>query len=73
MLLSPASRLQRHVGVLLPRVLLLFGRQELQVLTDPLPGCPWLDDVVHVTSDGRREGVAEFLDVLPLLLFRTFA
>ena len=60
--------LQRHVGVLLPGVLLLLPGEQVQVLTDPPPGGPWLDDVVDVAADGRRERVAELLDVLFLLL-----
>lgn len=65
--------LQRHVGVLLPGILLLLAGEEFEVLADSPPRRPRLDDVVHVAPDGRREGVGELFHVLLLLRLATLA
>ena len=54
--------------MLLPRVLELFRGEQIEVLADPPPRDPRLDNVIHVSPDGGGERVAELLDVLLLLL-----
>ncbi len=60
--------LQRHVGVLLPGVLLFLASQQVQILADSPAGGSWFNDVIDVTADGSGEWVAKLFDVLLLLL-----
>ena len=59
--------------MLFPRVFLLLASEQLEVLADPPPRRPRLDDVVHVPADGRGERVGELLHVLLLLGLATLA
>jgi hypothetical protein len=60
--------LQRHVGVLLPRVLLFLASQQVQILADSPAGGSWFNDVIDIAADGSRERVTKLFDVLLLLL-----
>lgn len=65
--LTVHSRSEWDIAVFLPRVILLFVLQQIQVTADHLPGQRWLNDVIHKTythkTGNRKQEVA-----LPLVV-----